>query len=344
MKIGINARLLDGPQTGIAKYISRLYSCLLETDPDNEYVFFRRKGANPAVFDNFLVGALALKDSCDVFWGTANILPFFKTPGQKFVVTIHDLAFLRYPEMYGTIFSIYYRLVVNWTLKNADAIIAVSNQTKKDILKYYKIDKSNVRVVYSGVDKIFFKHIKSQPKISGKYFFSLTTHPRRKNIYSVLKAMTETNELKDFKYIIAGLIPERQKRELEDFITKFQLSKQVRILGYVQQDELINLYQHASFFVYPSYYEGFGFPVLEAMASSCPVIASGNSSMSEFFRDNRFLINPFDVNDIRQKLIDMSELPSEQRKKIIDQNLYIAKQFTWEKTAKQMKYLFNKLK
>ena len=216
--------------------------------------------------------------------------------------------------------------------------------TKKDIERFYKIPPGKIKVVYLGVNDIYF-HSKPREKIiKEKYYFSITTHQKRKNITGVLDAIALTPRLREYKYVIAGLIPENQLKELKQQIAKLKLQNCVILLGYVSEHQLVSLYQNAEFFIYPSLYEGFGFPVLEAMASGCPVITSNNSSLTEITPDKKWLINPLNVDDMAKKMKEIISLSEEGIKSLKERNRVFAQQFTWDKTAKEMLDVFNSLK
>jgi len=360
MKIGINSRIYQQSSTGIPYYIKCLYNKLSENQDKFSFIFFQTslnkkigdtkiiKGPNTglfgALFDLFFINCLIKKERVDIFHGPSNILPFFKIKGIKYIVTIHDLSFLVFPKNHSLFFNLYYKYGIKRSLKNADVVIAQSENTKKDILNFYKVSEEKIRVIYSGINKLFLEETKEERIIKEKYFFSLTTHPKRKNILSVLEVMSRDKELIKHKYLIAGLIGENQTAELKDAIKKLELTDNVILWGYASEDQLVNFYQNAVFFIYPSFYEGFGFPALEAMACKCPVITSKNSSLIEITPNKNWLINPYDLKDIYNKMVEISNLEEKEREKLINDNYNFSKQFSWDKAAKEYAKLFDCLK
>lgn len=362
MKIGVNSRIFQNGETGIPYFIRHLYTNLAEIDKKNEYIFFQTNNKKNlgttkiasapdnilgnAFFDNFLIDRLIVRDKIDIFHGPAHILPAIKRKYTKYVVTIHDLSFLIFPDQYSRIFTLYYREAVRHSLKNADAIVADSVSTKNDIVSFYAIDESRIKVIPLGVSSYFLQPAEgvSARLIEEAYFFSLTTHPKRKNIYSVLEVLAQSKKLHGLKYVIAGLIPDAYLQELKKDISRLGLNKKVLLFGYATEEQLRNLYRHAAFFIYPSFYEGFGFPILESMVCQTPVIASGTSSMREIMPQPEWCINPSDLDDIQHKMEKMLEITQEERNEIILLNFDFAKTFCWEETASQYLELYEELR
>lgn len=327
MKIVINARLTSGFNTGIAHYINSLYA----NWPNKENLIFLK----PKIFkiqgflktfwfDNFVAGFLARGE---IFHGPANILPINKKQEIKYAVTVHDMAFLTVPESCSFIFRLYYQWAVRRSVEQADLVIAVSKSTKRDLQKFYKTPENKIKVIYSGVDEIFFQHQKKTPIFKGKYIFTVATHIKRKNLYIIFNLLIKEQALKDFKLVISGPLTEIQIPE--------QLTGRVFCTGFVSQEKLVNLYSHARFFIYPSYYEGFGFPVLEAMACRCPVLVSDTSSLREIVPDKYFRFNPNNLPEVINKARYLLSLSQKHKINMLNKNYFWAKKFRWQKTVKE---------
>jgi len=352
MKIGINSRMYQNNMTGIPYYIECLYKECLKVDHDNEYIFFQTKKTkmignthvikrgnsviDAFLFDNFLIRKLIKQDKIDVYHGPASILPFFKDKNVRYVLTVHDLSFLVFPNNNSKIFNLYYKYFVGRSLKNADVIVADSENTKRDIAKFYSINKNKIRVIYPGVNNLFLSKTHVKRLIQEKYFFTLSTHPERKNIYRVIELLESNNQLSNHVFVIAGLIPADQLSKLKVLIKKLHLQDQIILFGYATEEELMSLYQHAEFFIYPSYYEGFGFPILEAMLSRCPVIASNTSSIPEITPNKDWLFNPNSTKGIQRSIEKMISLTPGNREKLIQDNLIFASKFSWHESAMTM--------
>jgi glycosyltransferase involved in cell wall biosynthesis len=227
----------------------------------------------------------------------------------------------------------------------ADAIAADSHNTKKDIIRFYGIPEERIRVVQLGVAEQFLQAAGSPAErlIPHRYFFSVTTHPTRKNVLGVLKAFATFAAQSQVKYVIAGVINEQQRQELFACADRLGVRDKVVLFGYADDNQLTNLYRNAEFLAYPSFYEGFGLPVVEAMACGCPVIVSNASSLPELMPDGEWLVDPYNPADMAARMQHMLALPSDQRHGIIEKNQKHARNFMWDKTAYGMIKIFEEL-
>lgn len=348
--------------TGIPNYITNLYRECLALDTANSYVFFQPQlnrtigrtevafappgSLGAAWFDLFGVESLIRRAKLNLFHGPSHILPWRKSPGVQYVVTIHDLANRVVPNHYRALLRWYYRWRLPVSLSLADAIIAVSRNTKQDLMKWYKVPESKIHVIHLGVPA----HLQQAQTViekslcSGKYFFSVTTHPKRKNILGAMHAFARFAKGINLSYIIAGVIEAAQRRELLTLAEKLGIKNQIVLFGYASNEQLTNLYRNAEFLIYPSFYEGFGFPVVEAMSSGCPVIASNNSSLPELLPDNLWLVDPYQPADMADKMLKMLALSPEHRQTLISTNKAYVQRFTWRNAARQTIEVFSKLR
>lgn len=360
MLIGVNSRIYQEENTGIPNFIENLYSNILKLDKSNKYLFFqtsakKRLGltrffplqsgnVQAFLFDNFFSNKIIKQEKINIFHGPAHILPFFKIKKVKYVLTVHDLAFLAVPKYYPFFFSQYYKYFMQRSLNNADIIIADSRNTKKDIIKFYGIDPQKIKVIYLGVDNFYLNSGRASERlIKNKYIFSITTHPKRKNTISLINIFAKKAKLSTYKLLIAGQLSKDQQLRLQQLINRLGLENQIILFGFASRSQLKNLYQNAEFFIYPSVYEGFGLPVLEAMACRCPVITSSNSCLPELTADTQWLVNPYNSDDIASKMLRMLVLSNYERKRMVDKAYYRAKKFTWKKTAEAYIKIFNDL-
>ena len=344
--------------TGVPNYVAHLYRKCLEIDPANQYVFFqpnasRTLGATEvasaprgllgaAWFDSLRVQSLIRRHRPDIFHGPSHILPLQKLPGVKYVVTVHDLTYEVMPEQYGWKHRYYYAWQVPRSIRMADAIVADSHNTKKDIIHYYKAQPERIHVVHLGVADHFYQAAEGPGErlIAGRYFFSVTTHPTRKNILGALEAFARFAAGSDLSYVIAGLMGERHRQELLACAERLGVRQKIMLFGYADDHQLINLYRNAEFLAYPSFYEGFGLPVVEAMACGCPVIVSNASSLPELMPDDEWLVDPRNPADMAGKMQRLLALTTAQRRELMEKNQKHARNFTWDKTAKKMIEIF----
>jgi len=363
MKIIVNTRLVVEKFTGIQNYIESLYGEILRIDKKNSYKFVQSSPNKKigdteiiktprgtffnALFDCFLMNRILRKNNNRniIFHGTSFVLPFYKLKNVKYVLTIYDLNFKVLPQKYFTFFNFYYGIFLKRSLINADKIIAISECTKRDIINFYNVPADKIIVTYLAGNVFFDVCDKKVERIYGeKYFLAVTTHPIRKNTMSVIKALAKSNILRKYKFVITGSISHEQKQEIFRLAKKLKVHNNIRLMGHVSREDLLSLYNHAEFFVYPSFYEGFGLPVLEAMMAKCPVIVSNVSCLPEVVIKNyQYLVDPYSIDDIRKKMEDMAMLPRSERKKLVLKNYVFSKNFSWEKCAKKTISIFKSL-
>lgn len=245
-----------------------------------------------------------LKNTPDI-WHMTTPLPI-KIKGAKTVVTIHDLIPLKVPFTTLDVKNNFYNLF-KWVCKSADLILAVSEQTKKDIIEIYNVPEGKIQVTWQSVKQIDYKedlefeakYLESHKIQKDKYVLFVGNIEPKKNIKSLIKAMSLVDE--DVKLVIVGKKAWLWEDQLKN-LKKYHNKKRVKFMDYVDDDDLAVLYRNATCLVFPSLYEGFGLPVLEAMKHDCPVICSGITSLPEVAGDAALYIDPYDYTDIRSKI------------------------------------------
>ena len=378
MLIGIDIRtLMDSRYSGVSEYTLNLIKEILKLDNYNEYRLFYNsfnncpnipefsgknvklvkynypnKILNYLFFKFFNYPKIDKKLKVDIFF-----MPHINFIGLsskvKKIITIHDLSFLRNPEFFSTRKNFWHSMIdVSRLLKKFDQIIAVSENTKRDIIELCGIDSEKVKVIYSGISQECrmiadpnsietkkLDEVKRKYNLSDKFILYLGTIEPRKNIIGIIRAYNqlrildkrENCELQDLKLIIAGGRGWKSK----DIYKEQELSEykdDIKFLGYIDFEDKVYLYNLASVFIYPSFYEGFGFPLLEAMACGTPVVASYSSSLPEVMGSAGLLVNPYNINDIAcaiKQILSNKDL----RDKLIKKGLKQASKFNWAKTA-----------
>lgn len=227
------------------------------------------------------------KHKVELYHGLNNELPFgIRKAGCKSVVTIHDLIFLRFPETYGRLSRLILKIKTRYACRHADRIIAASEQTRRDIMDFYHIPAERISVVYQGCAPIFHhrlqdevvRAIRKRYGLPERYVLSVGTFERRKNHKGILKAVSLLPE--DIHLALVSK-PTAYQHELEEYARRLGINPRVRFLNHVPTSDLPALYQGCAAFVYLSFFEGFGIPVLEAMASGAPVVAASGSCLEE---------------------------------------------------------------
>jgi len=275
-----------------------------------------------------------LKKDIDVFFSPAHYGPRFCP--IPLVVTIHDLSYIYYPNEF--LKKDLYRLK-NWTgytIKAAKKIIAVSNSTKNDLIKIYKVPSQKIKVIYNGFNQ--YKGIKvsslRERKLQKPYILYIGTLQPRKNLINLIRSFYKFNQIyTKFELIIAGKKGWLYQKIFEE-VKNLGIEDKVFFTDYVTDHQLVYLYQNAFCLVMPSFYEGFGLPILEAMHFSCPVLASFSSSLPEVGGEACLYFNPEDINDLTEKLIKLNN-DLFLREKLIEKGKKRIKLFSWKKCAQE---------
>ena len=355
MKIGIDiSQIVYG--TGVSLYTKNLVENLLKIDQQNEYRLFF-SSLRQTIPSDFKIQNKKTKiikiplpptvleplwnkwhfPSIDKFIGKVDVFhssDWTQAPSRAAkVTTIHDFAFLKYPETAHPKIKAVHQRRLAWVKKEADLIIAVSQATKKDAIEILGIPQEKIKVVYEAgpsdlkpvKDRKKINKVLKKFKISGDYLLSVATLEPRKNLKRIIQAFASL-KTKDLKLVVAG------KQGWGDF--KGLSSTNVIFTGYVSREDLEVLYSRALCLTFPSLYEGFGLPILEAMACGCPVLTSNISSMPEVAGQAALLVDPLDQEEIAQGLAQMinnRDLRSDLTKKGFAQ----VKKFSWEKAARE---------
>ena len=266
-------------------------------------------------------------------------LAYFLKP-EKTIVTCHDLNTLEYPKQSSWLGRKRFLYNLKGMLK-AKHIMAISESTKNTILKHFDY-KGKIHVVQNGLDKIFkrinnIQDIKKKYNLNKEYKYILHIGHSKpcKNVELILKTL---NKLSRCKLIKVGIFDKKHKK----LIKTLKLKNKIIHFQNISQEKLVEIYNIADALVFPSFLEGFGFPVVEAMACGCPVICSNTSSLPEVGRNAPYYINPYSEKEMRKgikKVLKNARL----RKKMIQKGLKQSKKFNWEKTAKQVAEIYNKI-
>lgn len=358
MRIGIDARLIN--ESGIGRYIKNLLIELQEIDTNNEYIIFLRgKDLSKYVFkDNFK------KIEADFAWyGVAEQIkfppliysqkidlmhfPHFNIPilfRGKFVVMIHDLIHQHHnmskssthgPLMFA-IKKIGYEKAFKFALKRSEKIITPSNYVKTQIINEWNINEEKIIVTYEGVEEELLKKTVNINKSLDKYgvkkpfiFYAGNAHPH-KNIDRLITAFIELKkDHPNLQLVLSGKENFFWKRTKEKYN-----QKDIIYTGFISDEELVAFYKSAETYVFPSLEEGFGIPLLEAMACGCPVVSSNAGSLTEVGGDAAYYFDPKNINDLIEKI---NQVLSDQnlRKDLIEKGNKRCKQFSWKKMAKE---------
>jgi len=247
---------------------------------------------------------------CDLFFSPHFNIPILPIKAKKRLVTIHDVYHLAFLYKFGFLKRIYVKFIINKAVQLSNKIITVSNFSKREILKYTKVKKEKIKVIYNAIDLNFFKktlneeritQIKNKLKLPEKYFLFVGNLKSHKNLINILKAFEIfQKDFKDYSLVIVGsgknLI---HSFDVKEFLkSRKELSKKINLLSYVATIDLPIIYQLAKALVFPSLYEGFGYPPLEAMSVDCPVVTSNLASLPEICKDAAYYVDPYNIEQI----------------------------------------------
>lgn len=358
MRIGINGRFLVAKRTGVQRAAYNLLRTLIRLDRENEYYIFtgEQQISNPDwrfanvhvvtspiregesfknhFWEQFTLPKLAKKYKVDLLHSPANMAPlFFK---GKSVVHIHDLCFVVNPQWYSFSFHTLYNFVIPRLARRATRVITNSNNSRNDLLQFCDVPAESVSLIYWAVDDMFTQHQSKRSPVAiehNDYILYVGSLEPRKNIRSLVEAYEKLRErqpaLKTKLVLIGGESPLfgevrlNAKNYKDDVIFK----------GFVRDEELVEYYRSARIVVYPSLYEGFGLPPLEAMASGTPVVTSNTSSIPEVVGTAALMVNPYDTEQLASTM-ELVLSDENLRQTMIREGLKQVKKFNWYRVAR----------
>jgi glycosyltransferase involved in cell wall biosynthesis len=383
MNIGFEAKRAYTNNTGLGHYCRTLIRSLAEFHRENSYTVFSPKltdrfdisayrninAVTPSHFPSSLFkGAWRsswvkkdIKDmGIDIFHGLSHEIPIgMQKTGIRSAVTIHDLIFERYPEQFKAIDVKIYRYKFSYACRNADKVIAISKQTKEDIVNIYNIPEEKIVICYQSCNPAFAAIISEEERIRIKKLYQLPDQfllyvgsiIERKNLLLICKALEQLTPKFNLPLVVIG-DGTTYKKEVQHYIHENKLESQVRFLSdepeisklksYQSATDFPAIYQQATCLIYPSIFEGFGIPILEALWSRVPVITSNVSCLPETGGDAAFYVNPYNVDEMVHAILQVSENEA-LRKSMVEKGWHHAQQFTPRKCAEEVMNVYTSL-
>jgi glycosyltransferase involved in cell wall biosynthesis len=369
VRIAIDARKYH--DYGIGTYVRNLLRQLARQDTVNEYVVFCRANdcdtieelgptfravietaAPYSVSEQFAIPMDLRREAVDLFHAPHYVLPPL-TPCTS-VVTIHDCIHLRFPQYLPSKIGYAYARAQMWTATHRAArVITVSEASKRDILRYFRVPESRIDVIYNAIDDRFWQEppadevarVRERYRLTDPFVLYAGNIKPHKNLERLIEAFhllrQNSPELKDVQLLIIG--DEISKyATLRRAVHRHKLHKHVRFFGFVSDQTLAALYRLADVFVFPSLYEGFGLPPLEAMASGTPVITSNVSSLPEVVGDAALMIDPYEpqaIADAMLRVLTDADLRADLRSK----GMRRAREFSWERSIARVRAIYGEV-
>lgn len=329
MKIGFDGKRAANNLTGLGNYSRSLILQLSEVFHQNQYfvyspkvkqskqinqffekenIFLKLPEQGKLLWRSFGIKRQLLKDKIDIYHGLSHEIPFgMQRIPVKTVVTIHDLIYLRFPSNYKYIDRQIYNFKGKYACKHADHIIAISERTKNDLIECYQIDPSKIEVIYQTCDESFktqssqeIKHtVREKYQLPEKYILNVGTIEPRKNLLLIVQALPTIDAA--FKLVVVGKKKAYANQVLAE-IERLGLQDRVIFLKDIPFTDLPSIYQMAAVFVYPSFYEGFGIPIIEALYGSIPVVAATGSCLEEAGGPDSLYINPKNAPELAEAI------------------------------------------
>lgn len=377
MNIGFDAKRAFHNSTGLGNYCRTLIQSLSNDYPQHKYFLFNPKKGKffnmlnknmneirPTSYFDKLIPALwrgkgmvrDINKHVQLFHGLSNELPFgIHTINVKKVVTIHDLIYEFYPKQYKSNDVRIYRKKFKYACQFADIIIAISNSTKQDLIDVYKIPEEKIEICYQSCDQRFFtsastshkQNVTAKYKLHKPYFLSVGSIIERKNLMNVCKAFHDIKHKQDVQLVVIGKGNGIYKQQILSYIKKEKLESAIIFLEdlYPESEiiaDLPTIYQNSIALVYPSIKEGFGIPILEALASGTPVITSNQSSLKEAGGNAAILVNPLQQDEIEEAMCLVLN-DETYRNQLIKKGYQQAQLFTNEISCKQVMQVYKNL-
>lgn len=373
MRIGFDAKRAFLNSTGLGNYSRDTIRLLSNYFPDNKYFLYTPKEkensrlsflnstSNTFVRTPKSILNRALKsywrsksivkdlfiNKIDIYHGLSHELPIgIEKTNIKTVVTIHDLIFIRYPHLFKAINrKIYYKKFKS-ACERADKIIAVSKQTKQDIIDFFNIPEERITVIYQGCNKVFQRTISDEKikntllkyKLPANYLLYVGTIEERKNLLTLLKTLSD---LPNQKLVVIGN-GKSYKIKCLRFISDHNLTDRVILLSGLSLEEMSSIYQSADIMIYPSIFEGFGIPILESLFSKTPVITSQGGCFSEAGGKYSKYINPISTVELKESILEIQKNP-ELKKEMQEEGIKYAQKFKDDKVANNLMNVYTSI-
>jgi glycosyltransferase involved in cell wall biosynthesis len=372
--IGYDAKRALMNHSGLGSYSRNLLMGLAHAFPENKYVLFSPKQKaefrdavdgmtnhqvsyimppegsgkiSGTLWRTYKIAKLAKAAGIDIYHGLSHELPVnIEKTGIRTVVTIHDLIFERYPGHYPFFDRLFYRKKIKEACDNADKIVAISEQTARDLLDMYQVDPKKLQVIYQGCDLVYntekskeeLEAVQLKYRLPKKFILCVGSFVERKNQLTLIKAMKFLKGETDYELVLVGKGGSYEEK-IRRSIKHNDMQQMVHIISGCSTPELACIYRLAKIFVYPSLFEGFGIPIIEAMSSGTPVITSNGSCFKETGGDACIYVDAMNEKQLANELLLLSQQENT-RQELIQKGFHHVKKFSQDKIARDYMNLY----
>lgn len=350
MKIAFDAKRYYHNHTGLGNYSRTLVNDLTLQFSDVEAVLYDSK----TMERTFRLGRKAAGEGCQLFHGLSNELPrdIVKTDISS-VVTMHDVAWRTFPDMYKPWDRLIYDWKYGWSARHATRVVCISQSTKRDVMRFYDIPEERISVIYQSVGKHYYtpmddkeaeRIVQTLPYLKDRpYILTVGSINSRKNLLNMIKAYAALPQKDRPVFVVVGNGRE-YRRKVEEYIKEKNLQNDIHIESNIHDGRVLQaLYTRAMLLMYPSFYEGFGLPVVEASLQRCPVITSNVSSLPEAAGDAALQCNPASVGELTDALQLLLENEQERKWRGNDSYDYCMRMFHPDTLTRQMYEMYASL-
>lgn len=347
MKIGIDVHSAHQRKTGIGVYTQNLVAALKKVDKENQYLYYGEESPRdfstvPRILrENTYLTARSFLDGLDVFHVPGYGVPLCSR--GTLVATVHDVIGMIFPENLPPGARLYWGTWLPWVVSRADRIVADSQCTKRDLMRLMGVAEEKIRVIHLAAEPAFrpitdalaLAQVRKRFNLTKPFVLYVGTVEPRKNLERVMEAWAAVKRRTKLPHqlVVAGRLDWAYEK-VSDLVRRLEIKRDVVFTGYVRDEELPLLYNACDLFVFPSLYEGFGMPVLEAMACGVPVLTSNTSSIPEVAGDAAILVDPTDTEQMTRGIQQGLE-DDALRERLRRAGPARAAQFSWEKTARE---------
>lgn len=362
MRIGINVHLLSTTHTGIQHYIRALVPALVTQAPAHRFVLFGEPSQLPSLpaerahwvstarplraatrrvlWEQLVLPRLLQREGVEVFFSPAFVLPQ-RWEGAG-VITVHDLNFEVSPQTIHPVRRAYLQLLTRRSVRQAKRVIAISEATASDLTRLYSVPEEKIAVIPYGLDALFTPDraralepmVRERYALPERFLLFVGTLEPRKNLPRLLEAFALAHQQTALPPLVLAGAPGWQHQRIRTLAQQLGIEREVRFAGYIPREHLPGVYAAATALLYPSLYEGFGLPPLEAMGCGTPVLASSTSALPEVVGDGGLLVDPQDVNQMAEGIARLVQ-DEALRCQLVERGKQRARRFRWEEAAQR---------